>query len=35
METLLRIKRLVVRGRIRFTVKAYAEMDADDWVPWT
>jgi hypothetical protein len=30
METLLRIKRLVVRGRIRFTVKAYAEMDADD-----
>jgi hypothetical protein len=30
METLLRIKRLVVRGHIRFTVKAYAEMDADD-----
>jgi hypothetical protein len=30
MDTLLRIKRLVVRGLIRFTEKARAEMDADD-----
>ena len=30
MDALLRIKRLVVRGRIRFTRKARDEMEADD-----
>lgn len=29
MDILLRIKRLVLRGQIRFTVKAYDELDAD------
>ena len=29
MEVLVRIKQLVIRGRIRFTIKAYAELDED------
>jgi hypothetical protein len=29
METLVRIKRLVIRGQIRFTEKARSEMDTD------
>ena len=29
MDTLLRIKRLVLRGRVRFTEKARNEMEAD------
>jgi len=30
MDILIRIKRLVLAGRVRFTAKAQAEMDRDD-----